>query len=304
MEVLLRGQTGQLGVIVAHLVVDELNEVLTGEHAQQAVLFVEDGDGVLGVILQPLDALIHRLPRVNEGEGGGDEPIQRVALPGDDEVLQVESAAVAAVLVQRENGTDVVVLRRLSNDGAHGLLDGQALRHGDVVHAHMATDLVLREGVEQGDLRPAGGVQQLHHVGAVLGGQSAEDVHQPLGIQPVEHRRALFQLQLAKIFRRLLVVLAVLQHIGQHVRGQHGKEPLADHRGHGLQCVGKVAGVVVLQPLGHGLWGQVPGQNGKNFTVVVRLGGRTVLVLLVVHLLSLRFVCVLPAGRPLRDGHK
>ena len=50
-EILLRGETGEPGVVLAQRVVHRLDEALRRYDAEQPVFLVQHGDGVLGIVL-------------------------------------------------------------------------------------------------------------------------------------------------------------------------------------------------------------------------------------------------------------
>ena len=275
-QILFGRQTGQLGVVIAQLIVHDLHEVLSGDDADQLVVLIQYRDGVFGVVLNAGDTVLNALVRVEEGVGGGDQLLQIVVLPSPDQVGQFNGTVKRLVLSSDVDGGDVVAVCRLGHQLMHGLLDGHVRDDGDIVGRHNAADLVLGVSPQAGDLLTGFVVHQFQQGVFVVAGQGLEVVYGQVGVHAGEHIDPLAQAQLVE---KMAGGVHIGQDFGQGVCVQHLIDQFALVGGQLLQRIGNVAFMVVGKLVLKCLWGGVAAQDGAQFLRVV---GMLHLILIVV----------------------
>ena len=188
-EILLRGQTAQLGVVVAHGVVHQLHQILRRQDADDAAGLRQHRQGVLLVLRQPVDAVRYLLMGEYIGIPPADHILQAVVFPGNDQILQVDGAGKGVAFVHHVQGGDVVVFPGLPHQLAHGAADGQRVRDAHEIAAHPAADLLLPEGQQPPDIRPDVRGQMRRQTLPLLLRQLLQNVQRVCGVHAGEHLR-------------------------------------------------------------------------------------------------------------------
>ena len=98
-QIFFAGQATQLGIIVAHRVIHGFDDVIRGDDADDAPLFAQHRDGILGVTAQAVETFRGMLMREHGREIAADERIERGFLAGDDQILEVDGAIERSVVV-------------------------------------------------------------------------------------------------------------------------------------------------------------------------------------------------------------
>ena len=150
-QIFLCGQTGELCIVLAQLVVDGLDNVLRGDDADDLFVPVQNRQGVLSVILDLFDAVRNLLVVEQIRIGVADERIQRHVFPRNDQILEVDRAAEAVSAVDDIDRCDIVVFTGLPNQLVHGLPNGKALVDADVIGGDETADLVVIIGIDEQD---------------------------------------------------------------------------------------------------------------------------------------------------------
>ena len=104
MQILFCGQTTELCVVLAHLVINYLNDVLRGDNAEKTVVVVEYGDRRLGIVLELFDTIVDRFLRVKVREGSDGNRIKSIIPARCNQISQVDRSAELACFVSYENG--------------------------------------------------------------------------------------------------------------------------------------------------------------------------------------------------------
>ena len=266
LQILLCRQASQPRIVLAHLVVHELGDVLGRQHALEPVVRVQHGDGVLGILLHPLDAVLNLFVRVDVGIGRHRDALQPRALARDDQILQVDRADEHVLLVDDVKGGNVVVIRRLLDQLVHSLADADAAVHADVVGRHPAADLVIVKGAQQGDLTPHILVHQLDEDVPLRLFQLSKVLHRGAGLHAGENLHPLADAQLAHV---LFQQAGVFQHAGERVRLENAVQPHSLVLFEQLQRGRDVVFMVLKQPFLHFPGRQVAAQNVCDFRSVI-----------------------------------
>ena len=177
----------------------------------------------------------------------GDELLEAVVRPGDDEVFQIDGTVELLVLVHDIEGGDVVVLAGLLHQLTHGLPDGHVLPDADVVGGHAAADLVFSIG--QQHLHVLGGVlvQLADDLGLVLFLKVVQRIHSVVRVHVRDDLCGLLAGQLLQVGLR---VIQIGEDLGHTLHAQHGVELLAFIGRQGLEGVGKVILMVIGELFG------------------------------------------------------
>ena len=246
-QVLLAGQTAQLCVIIAHLIIHQLDDIRRGDDAHQLSGVVQDGQRTLGIVHDTVDAVADLLVVRHIGVRPGDELLEAVVRPGDDEVFQIDGTVELLVLVHDIEGGDVVVLAGLLHQLTHGLPDGHVLPDADVVGGHAAADLVFSIG--QQHLHVLGGVlvQLADDLGLILFLEVVQCIHSVVRVHVRDDLCGLLAGQLLQVRFR---VIQIGEDLGHTLHAQHGVELLAFVGRQGLEGVGKVILMVIGELFG------------------------------------------------------
>ena len=267
-QIFFAGQAAQLCVIVAHLVIDQFDDIRRGDDAHQLAGIVQDRQRALGVVYDAVDAVANLFVVGHIGVGPGNELFEAVLRTGDDEVFQVDGAVELVVLVHDVEGRDVVVLARLLHQLTHGLPDGHVLPDADVVGGHAAADLVLAVGEQH--LHIFGGVfvQLADDLGFILFLEVVQSVH---GVVRVHVGNDVGGLLAGQFFQVRFCVVQIGEDLGHGIHAQNGIELLALVGRQGCEGVGKVVLVVIRELFGQLCLRQAAVDEGEYFLLVVLL---------------------------------
>ena len=179
------------------------------------MLLIQHGDRVLGVVLQPFQVVGDAVAGQHIGVGGTDEALQRLPRSGNDEIFQVDGAVEHPVLIGDVEDGDVVVVIRLGDELAHGLLDGEGAADLDEVGGHHAADLILLIRTDQ--LNVLGGL--LVHQGDQLFTDVVihllQDVHGVIGVHVLDDVRRIIRFQFFQVGAH---VVQIGEHFGHPFR--------------------------------------------------------------------------------------
>ena len=276
LQILLGGQTGQFRVILAHLLIDDLDDVLRGDDAQQMLRIIEHGDGVLRQILQLFDAVLDRLVVVHAGVGRGDQILQLRALAGDDQILEIDRAVERTVAVEGVQGGDIVVIGGLPHERAHGLLDRQILADGNVVRRHLAADLVIVVRADQMDILRRVGVHQLQQLAPLVVVELVEHVDGVVRVHALQHVGGALGIQFLDIRAD---VVQIGEHVAHPVDAEDAVQPLALALSQLGERLGDIAVVIVVEGLAQLADRAAAADQAGQFLGVVAVGGHGRLVL-------------------------
>ena len=267
-QIFFAGQAAQFCVIVAHLVIDQFDDIRRGDDAHQLAGIVQDRQRALGVVYDAVDAVADLFVVGHIGVGPGNELFKAVLRTGDDEVFQVDGAVELVVLVHDVEGRDVVVLARLLHQLTHGLPDGHVLPDADVVGGHTAADLVLAVGEQH--LHIFGGVfvQLADNLGFILFLEVVQSVH---GVVRVHVGNDVGGLLAGQFFQVRFCVVQIGEDLGHGIHAQNGIELLALVGRQGCEGVGKVVLVVIRELFGQLCLRQAAVDEGEYFLLVVLL---------------------------------
>ena len=204
--------------------------------------------------------------------GGPDQRRKFRVGTGDDQLLQVDGAAEHTVLVGDEEGRDVVVLRRLLDQGAHGLLHREVRLDRNVVRGHFAANLILIEGRHQRKFFLGGLIHALDEIASLLPVQMGEDLQGGVGLHVLHRLGCLAQVHLDQVSVGLCALHA-LQDVGEHIRLQNAVQLFPLGRGQGRKDLRNVFFMVVLQTLPHHAGRDGTADDGDDLAGVVGLGG-------------------------------
>ena len=112
-EVLFRGQTCELCVVLAQLVIDGLDNILRGNDTDDLLALIQDRQRILGIVLYLLDAFRDLLVIQQVRVSIAYERVQLDVLARHDEVFEIDRAAEAFLLVDYVYSRDVVVFTGL-----------------------------------------------------------------------------------------------------------------------------------------------------------------------------------------------
>lgn len=291
-EILLRGKTGELGIVLAERIVHRLDKALCRHDAEQPVFVVQHGDGILGIVLNAWQRVLNALVRIDIRVRCGDEIAERVALAGDDEVLEINGTVKGVVGVNDIERGDVVMVGSLRDELVHRRLDAQPLGDDDAVRRHDAAELVLVVDPEPGNLAPFFLVHQLDERVLLAGVERFEIVHRRVGVHAREHVHPLAETQLVEIRRHRL---GVFQNGGKLRDAERvvNAPPLGGRER--FQHGGNVVFVVIEQLLAERLRRESAADQLRQLAVIVRVAERRAVHFVFHFLPSLdRFSC---AGR-------
>ena len=250
-QILLRGKTCQHGVVLAHSIVHQIDDAGGGDDAQQPVVVVQHGNGVLGIVLQIFDTVIDLLLRIYIRIGSHDQLLQGMILPGNDQIFQINGTVKLLSLCHHKQRGNIVILGRLSDEAAHSLLDGEIFPDDDTVGRHTAADLILIKRRDHLNVMPHVIVHQLDQQLASAFVDLLQHIHQEIRLHPGQDRRRFLDVHLLQILCRTRFI-CVFKNIRQHVQ-IHDPVQLAPLR-HGQirQHVRQVVFVEIFQTARHG----------------------------------------------------
>ena len=267
-QVLLAGQAAEFCVIIAHLVVHQLDHIRRGDDAQQLPAVVQDRERALGVVHDAVDAVADLLVVGDVGIGAGDQLFQALLRTGHDEVFQVDGTIKVLVLIHHIQGGDVIVLACLLHQLTHGLPDGHIPADADVVGGHAAADLVLVIGEQQ--LHIIGGIlvqlvddlclivlfQVIQSIHSIVRIHVGDDPGGPLGVQLLQVR---------------LCVVQIGEDLCHRIHAQCGVHLLALLRCQGRQGIGQVIFMVIGQLFSQLCLGQTAVDDVQNLLHIIFL---------------------------------
>ena len=143
LQILLRGQTTELCVILTHLVIDNLYYILRGDDTQDAVVVRQNRYGLLGIVLDLFQTVFYFFVGIHIRICRSSDILQTRSVPRDDQILQINGSVVHTVVIQHIDHGDVVVFRRLLDQRAHRLLDGKTAVQCDKIGGHTARNRVF-----------------------------------------------------------------------------------------------------------------------------------------------------------------
>ena len=272
LQVLLGGQACQLGVVLAHLVVHDLDHALGGDDTQKLVAVIEHGHRRLGVVLQLFDTVVDALVGVDIRKRRDDQVVERRFLFGGDQIAQLHGAVELIVLVHHKNRGDVVILLRLTHQLRHRLGHAQIFAQHHAVGRHLAADLVLVKGREQANIAAHILRQRVDDQGALFFFDPVQDIDGGFGVELFGNCRRLLDVHFVKIGDGVLF-LQMLKRLRQHVGGADAKQLFAlgeRQRSHRLR---NIVAVIILELLLRRLGRSRSADDCDYFVFIVRSGG-------------------------------
>ena len=269
-QILLAGQTTQLCVIIAHLIVDQLDHIGRGDDAHQLTGIVQHRQAALRVVHDAVDTVADLLPVGDIGIGADDQAFQTFLCPGNDEVFQVDGAVEVLVFIHHIQGGDVVVFSGLLYQLAHRLPDGHIVFDGDVVGGHPAADLVLVIGEQHLHIFHRVLVQlvdDLVFIGIV---KILQCVHRIVRVHVGNDLGGLVAGQLLQI---RLGIVQIGKDLGNGIHTQNGIERLAFGGGQRLQRIRQIFFMVIRQFFSQFRLGQTAVNDAQNFLYIILLHG-------------------------------
>ena len=153
-QILFGSQAGQLCIILAHFIVHRFHHILGGNNPYDLPTLIQNRQRILGIVLNLLNAIGYFFIREKIRIRINDQSVQRIVLPGDDQVLQIDGTAEFAAFVHHIQGGNIVVLPRLTDQLMHGRTNIQRFRNTDIIGGDQAADSVLIVGGNQLQIRP------------------------------------------------------------------------------------------------------------------------------------------------------
>ena len=161
LQVFLCGKTGELCVILAHLIIGDLRDIRCGDGADDTVVLGQNRNGFLRIFLQRFETVIHALIRIDIRIVGRDDVLEPCIRPCNDKVLEIYRTVIDAVRIQHEENGNIVVLCCLGDDGRHRFLYGEGSAQSDKIRRHPRTDQLFIVGCERLELCPRFRIHQL-----------------------------------------------------------------------------------------------------------------------------------------------
>ena len=164
-----RLQGGHLFEVFGVLRFDDVDDIVDGDDADDALFVVDDRHGVQVVVLEfPCDFLLVVI-RMGMDDVGGHDGFDRILLRGEDEFAKRDDADKLSARAGDETIVDGLLVNAALTDVGEGFTDGHGLQQGDVFDGHDAAGgvlLVFERLVDEGAFF-RGGVAENHvdHVG-------------------------------------------------------------------------------------------------------------------------------------------
>ena len=269
-QILFAGQTAQLCVIIAHLIIDQLDHIGRGDDAHQLTGIVQHGQTALRVVHDAVDTIADLLPVRDIGIGADDQAFQAFLCPGNDEVFQVDGTVEVLVFVHHIQGGDVVVFSGLLYQLAHRLPDGHIVFDGDVVGGHSAADLILVIREQHLHIFHRVFVQlvdDLVFIGIV---KVFQCVHRIVRVHVGNDLCGFVAGQLLQI---RLGIVQIGKDLGNGIDAQNGIERLTFSGGQYLQRIRQILFMVIRQFFGQFCLGQTAVNDAQNFLYIILLHG-------------------------------
>ena len=218
-----RDDGGHLLDVLGVLILNDVDDVVDGDDADQALLLVAHGDGGQVIAAEIVgDGLL-----VVGGLGADDVGVHDVAddraLGRDDQLAQGNLSDEVALIVDDEAGIDGLLVDAGAADIVHGLADGEVVVQVHILDGHQASGAVFGIIEQLIDGGAGGLIGVLEHLFDDVGRHFLQEIDGVVH-EHVVHQRLDFGVGRALGDELLLVA----GHVGEHVRGdvlgQHAEE--------------------------------------------------------------------------------
>ena len=217
-----RDDGGHLLDVLGVLILNDVNDIVDGDDADEAALFIADGDGGQVVTAEIVgDSFL-----IVRGGGADDIGIHDIADAGafrrDNQLAQGNLTDEPALIVDDVAGVDGLLVDARAADVIHRLAHGEIIVQIDIFNGHQASGAVFRiiEELVDGLARALVGV--LQNLFDDVGGHFFQKVHRIIH-EHIVHQR--LQFGVGRAFGDELLLLAghVGEHVGGDILGQHAE---------------------------------------------------------------------------------